>query len=571
MSTGHLAPAMTPSTTNTLTINNNLTINSGATLDFNFAAPGTNDVVLVTAAGTLSIGGNITLNVTALPGFAKGAYKLFDASANVAGFNNTATFAVNGTTNFNYTVVSSGASFDNAVGGGTVPLGDIYLEVLPGNPAFTWVGNTNGNWNTATPNWTSATAGSVYSDGSNVTFDDTATGTTTIAVASPGVSPSSMVFNNATQNYAFSGSPITVTAGAGLTKNQGGSVTFNTNVTTPQTAITGGSVTVGAGKTFASTTKVNLTGGQLIVNGVLTTPSLIEGTNGALTVGSAGSLNSDVALTVNGTAAFSNPSQTVASLAGSGAITLNSTALNLGADSNFSGPITGSGTVNVSAGTVTLSGANGFHGGVISGGSLILPTAGTTTGTFEAQAGTSITAGAGALGTSTVKLSGGSLTLNGGTGSIVGLLGTYYNSTPANVNNSDPDYVSLASLNAHLSTLTPALVAPTTTGGSVGLDFSNNGFTTSAPFGTQGLTTTTNIEALFSGKFDVTNPGPYTFTTRSDDGSVLFIDGNLVVNNNMYHAATSVSGTVSLGAGLPRHFHRLLPGRLQQWLAGPGC
>ena len=44
-STGHLAPAMTPSTTNTLTINNSLTINSGATLDFNFAGPATNDTV----------------------------------------------------------------------------------------------------------------------------------------------------------------------------------------------------------------------------------------------------------------------------------------------------------------------------------------------------------------------------------------------------------------------------------------------------------------------------------------------------------------------------------------------
>src|SRR5205807_273437 len=37
-STGHLAPAMTPSTTNTLTINNNLTLNAGATLDYNFGA-----------------------------------------------------------------------------------------------------------------------------------------------------------------------------------------------------------------------------------------------------------------------------------------------------------------------------------------------------------------------------------------------------------------------------------------------------------------------------------------------------------------------------------------------------
>ena len=552
-STGHLAPAMTPSTTNTLTINNSLTVNNGATLDFNFGAPGTNDVILRDCRWDTDDrrrpSGPITLNVTALPGLAKGAYKLFDSSANPSGFSNTATFAINGTTNFNYAVVSSGANFDAAVGGGTVPLGDIYLEVLPGNPALTWVGNTNGNWNTTTPNWTSVSAGNVYAEGSNVTFDDTATGTTTIAVASP-VSPSSMVLSNATLNYTFNGAAINVTANAGITKNQGGAVVFNTNVSSVQTGISGGSITVGPGKTFTSTTKVNVTGGQMIVNGTLNTPTLTIGPSGGLTVGAAGALSPAPALTVNGTATFNNPSQSVASLVGNGSITLNSTALNLSTDTNFLGPIAGSGTVNVSAGTVTLAGANSFHGGVVSGGSLVLPTAGTTSGTFETQVGTSITAATGALGTSTVKLNGGSLTLNGGTGSIVGLVGNYYNNTPANVNNSDPDYASLATLTAHLSGLTAALIAPTTTGGSLGLDFSNANFGAAAPFASQGFATITNIEALFAGKFNVTNPGPYTFTTRSDDGSVLFIDGNMVVSNNFYQGATSRSGTVSLGAGL---------------------
>jgi autotransporter-associated beta strand protein len=87
-------------------------------------------------------------------------------------------------------------------------------------------------------------------------------------------------------------------------------------------------------------------------------------------------LNNDVALTVNGTASFNNPSQAVGSLTGNGTLTLNSTALNLSADTSFAGAITGSGTVNVAAGTVTLSGANSFRGGVVSGGSLVLSTAG---------------------------------------------------------------------------------------------------------------------------------------------------------------------------------------------------
>ena len=62
-----------------------------------------------------------------------------------------------------------------------------------------------------------------------------------------------------------------------------------------------------------------------------------------------------------------------------------------------------------------------------------------------------------------------------------------------------------------------------------------------------------------SGFINITHADNYTFTTTSDDGSVLFIDGGdgitpnddtPLVNNNLYQGMTLKSGSVSLSAGL---------------------
>ena len=103
-----------------------------------------------------------------------------------------------------------------------------------------------------------------------------------------GVSPSSIIFNNATHSYIFGGGAITVTSASGITKNQAGTVTFNTNVTTPVTTIANGSVIVSAGQTYTSSTAVNINGGSLSVSGTLNTPTLNDATNGALFVAKPG-------------------------------------------------------------------------------------------------------------------------------------------------------------------------------------------------------------------------------------------------------------------------------------------
>jgi len=60
---------------------------------------------------------------------------------------------------------------------------------------------------------------------------------------------------------------------------------------------------------------------------------------------------------------------------------------------------------------------------------------------------------------------------------------------------------------------------------------------------------TQQFSAEMKGYFDVATSGSYTFNTGSDDGSYLFIDGQLVVNNAFYQGYTVRQGTVSLSAG----------------------
>ncbi|MGN6297558.1 MAG: PA14 domain-containing protein [Ginsengibacter sp.] len=53
----------------------------------------------------------------------------------------------------------------------------------------------------------------------------------------------------------------------------------------------------------------------------------------------------------------------------------------------------------------------------------------------------------------------------------------------------------------------------------------------------------------FTGFIDVPNDGQYTFYTSSDDGSLLYIDDQLVVNNDGLHSSREKSGSVGLKAG----------------------
>ncbi|HTI09475.1 MAG TPA: PA14 domain-containing protein [Puia sp.] len=68
---------------------------------------------------------------------------------------------------------------------------------------------------------------------------------------------------------------------------------------------------------------------------------------------------------------------------------------------------------------------------------------------------------------------------------------------------------------------------------------------------TLGVTTATSNFALqFNGFVNIPTAGSYTFYTSSDDGSNLYLDGTLLVNNDGLHGTVETSGTRTLTAGL---------------------
>jgi hypothetical protein len=145
------------------------------------------------------------------------------------------------------------------------------------------------------------------------------------------------------------------------------------------------------------------------------------------------------------------------------------------------------------------------------------------------------------------------LTLNAGTVLEVGtsgLWGKYVDvSAPSNT------LMTLASAEAFFAANTIQLVASSCERGEV-FDFGSDVTGTSnaaffpgkykKPFGQA----VANFSAMWKGKIRISEPGTYTFATTSDDASIIYIDGALVVNNSGSHAMQLRSGTVALTNGL---------------------
>ena len=61
---------------------------------------------------------------------------------------------------------------------------------------------------------------------------------------------------------------------------------------------------------------------------------------------------------------------------------------------------------------------------------------------------------------------------------------------------------------------------------------------------------------MFTGYVDVPEDGLWEFALRSDDGSVLYIDNSLTVNNDGSHSDYTATGQIALRKGL--HSFRLV-------------
>jgi|GEM_PF-4050103 len=287
----------------------------------------------------------------------------------------------------------------------------------------------------------------------------------------------------------------------------------------------GGLVKLGPGTVSLKGAANTYTGGTTVNAGKLTVPNAGGSLGpGLLTVAAAGTVNLQV------------PTVTVSGLSGSGTINLGfaSPATNTilrvqgTASSAFSGriqDITGTaGKLEVGGGaTLELKSENSYSGG----------TTINTGGRIEVS--------------HPLCLGAGPITINGGTLArpplAQGLLGRYYHGydSPGGA----PSWMNtLATVLNHLATVTPNHIAPTTTGGQTELYFRTNS-PEGAIYSNQGFTRQYNYAVIFEGYINLPVPGTYTFTTGSDDGTMIWIDDDPtpVVSNNYSQGYTERSGT----------------------------
>ncbi len=226
--------------------------------------------------------------------------------------------------------------------------------------------------------------------------------------------------------------------------------------------------------------------------------------------------------------------------------------INLG-DSSQNETISGSIT-NASGGTLLIagSGTTTITGNLVSQGTggITLAGAGTINISGKINLGTQSNLVDSASGQDAVsgEISGASAT---GFGPVPGLTGAYYN-LPATQDLIEPANASNPSwLGNQTPSVTARLIGP--------IDFpdiADNGFADSvgdpAYYNIGGGNN--NVEARWYG--DILIPGsgtaavPIDFATTSDDGSMLYIDGNAVVYNNNFQGATQATGLVDLTPGL---------------------
>ncbi len=135
-------------------------------------------------------------------------------------------------------------------------------------------------------------------------------------------------------------------------------------------------------------------------------------------------------------------------------------------------------------------------------------------------------------------------------GSLIpnGLLGYYYN---LDVHGNESVFTDYDALTTWLNQQTPSYASPLV---DHPIDFpvgGGNDHTGGNPLADIGVNVgNDSFLAWWTGKINVPTDGTYTFYTASDDGSVLYIDGQLVVSNNYWQSMTERSGTIDLTAGL---------------------
>lgn len=134
-----------------------------------------------------------------------------------------------------------------------------------------------------------------------------------------------------------------------------------------------------------------------------------------------------------------------------------------------------------------------------------------------------------------------SLTASLASGNSGGLLGKYYTACTTYANFTD-----LVTFKNYIAGFTPTYTFSTTYNSKTVLNFETNGTGFPPPYNGGNPV----FQAFWEGYIRIPTAGNYTFFTSSDDGSMVFINGQAIVNNWGGHGIQERSGNIFLTAGI---------------------
>lgn len=218
--------------------------------------------------------------------------------------------------------------------------------VAPPLKPLTWSGAYSGYWDIlTTSNWwiTGTTTPYPYQDNSPVTFDDSATGTTTVSLRSA-LAPTSVTVNNAAKTYTFTG-PGGVASGS-LTKENSGTLIIDNANSFSSVTFSAGTLQLGNNDATGS-----LVGGSLLPTGTFADPGslIFDRSDSPPAVSAAITGGGSVAQTGRGTLILSGNSSY------NGSTSISSGTLEV-ASTNALGAWTGGGVTVANGGTLDLGG-----------------------------------------------------------------------------------------------------------------------------------------------------------------------------------------------------------------------